>query len=171
VNKKLEKQANETLAKIRILTRHIRNVCDNCSLLGEKLILAGEIDLGKQLIANGFLHDSSKFSGIEWENLTGVNVGDDKVSKLKLKLAINHHANTNQHHVDHWRHISLMPKIFLAELVCDLKARSEEFGTDLRQWINEIGIKKWGISQSDNKYKEIMSFVDLLCEKPFVEAK
>src|SRR4051812_28923081 len=98
---KNRKTAEETLAKIRSITRHIRNVEDNCFLLGEKLILAGEIDLGHRLIANGFVHDSSKFYGIEFEFMSPVASTEDP-SKLKLKLAIQHHQKTNLHHPEAW---------------------------------------------------------------------
>ena len=67
---KIRKEAELTLSKIRSITRHIRNVEDNCLILGERLILQGRIDLGKQLIANGFIHDASKITGIEFEYLS-----------------------------------------------------------------------------------------------------
>jgi nuclear transport factor 2 (NTF2) superfamily protein len=60
-----------------------------------------------------------------------------------------------------------MPSVFLAECACDWKARSEEFGTSLRDWIDEFATKRWNFSKDDRTYKEIMAFVDLLCEKPF----
>ena len=70
MKKKLQKQIDDVLSKINRLTRHIRNVEDNCILLGTKLIQQGNIELGHKLIANGMIHDASKFSGIEFENLT-----------------------------------------------------------------------------------------------------
>lgn len=70
---RLRRDAEATMEKIRAVARHIRNVEDNCFLLGEKLILGGEIDLGKQLIANGYVHDASKFTGIEFEYLSSGN--------------------------------------------------------------------------------------------------
>jgi len=84
---KLRKEAELTLVKIRNITRHIRNVEDNCLILGERLILRGEIELGKQLIANGFVHDASKFTGIEFEYLS-LNNPTEENNKLKMKLAI-----------------------------------------------------------------------------------
>jgi hypothetical protein len=165
---KLKKQAEETMTKIRSITRHIRNVEDNCFILGEKLIMKGEIDLGHQLIAHGFVHDSSKFSGIEFENLSCNEPLKEESAKLKMKLAIHQHNTTNQHHPEFWGTIGNMPRVFLAEMVCDWKARSEEFGSSLRDWIVEKATKRWGFSEGDKVYKEIMEFVDLLCEKPFI---
>ena len=81
---RLRKEAELTLSKIRSITRHIKNVEDNCLILGERLILQGRIDLGKQLIANGFIHDASKFTGIEFEYLSLHNPTEEN-NKLKMK--------------------------------------------------------------------------------------
>ena len=164
---KIKKIAEETMAKIRSITRHIRNVEDNCFLLGEKLILNGEVDLGKQLIANGYVHDSSKFSGIEFEFLS-LNNPQEENTKLKMKLAIHQHQTTNPHHPEFWSGgIKDMPDVYLAEFVCDIKARSEEFGTSLREWIDDQATKKWNFTSNDDVYKKIMKYVNLICEKPF----
>jgi len=168
--KKLErtkKVADLTMAKIRGITRHIRNVEDNCLLLGEKLIGLGEIDLGRKLIANGFGHDLSKFAGIEWENLAPGQIAQEDGAKLKLKMAVLHHQKTNAHHPEYWNGIENMPRVHVAELVCDWKARSEEFGESLRDYINEKATKRWSFSKGQKVYDEIMEFVDLICDKPF----
>ena len=167
MKKNLEKRANETLDKIRALTRHIKNVEENCILLGEKLILNGEIDLGRQLIANGFGHDLSKFRGIEWQELTVRGVNDDESSKLKLRMAIEQHNSTNSHHPEFWGGINKMPLIFLLELLCDWKARSEEFGTALIDYINGAAMKRFKFDKNDEVYKILIKYMDLLCEKQF----
>jgi ribosomal protein S8 len=168
MNKKLQKQINDVLIKITNITRHIRNVQDNCLLLGTKLIEQGEIELGKQLISNGFVHDVSKFYGIEFENLSISENNDKSETKLKLKMAIHQHNSINRHHPEAWSGgIKEMPDVYLAEFCSDIKSRSEEFGTDLRDWIHEIGFKKWNFSKEDEVYHKIMKYVDLLCPKPF----
>jgi len=163
---RLRKEAEITMAKVRALTRHIRNVEDNCLLLGEKLITNGEVELGHHLIANGFVHDASKFFGIEWDYLS-ILPSKEEETKLKLKMAILHHNQTNPHHPEHWQGIKNMPSVFVAEMAADWKARSEEFGTDLRNWIDEQATKRFGFNKDDEIYKEIMKYVDLLCQKPF----
>ena len=168
MNKKLQKQINDVLIKINNITRHIKNVQDNCLLLGTKLIEQGEIELGKQLIANGFIHDSSKFSGIEFENLSVDGNNDKEETKLKLKMSIHQHRSTNRHHPESWSAgIKGMPDVYLCEMTCDWKSRSEEFGTSLRDWINEVGFKKWDFSKDDDVYQKITKYIDLLCPKPF----
>jgi Family of unknown function (DUF5662) len=170
ITEKRRKEAELTLAKIRSITRHIRNVEDNCLILGEKLITQGDIELGKKLIAHGFVHDASKFHGIEFEYLS-LNNPTEENNKLKMKMAIQQHNTTNLHHAEAWGQIKNMPDVYLAELVCDIKARSEEFGTSLMDYINNTGIKRWGIEKDDETYKKIIGFVDLLCEQPFKEIK
>jgi len=160
------REAEKTMEKIRYITRHIRNVQENCLLLGEKLIIQGEIETGHKLIANGFQHDISKFGGIEWEYMA-CEIPNHDGEKLKMKVAIHQHNSTNKHHAEYWGGIKNMPRVFLAECVADWKARSEEFGTSLREWIDEMATKRWSFSKDDKIYKEIMEFVDLLCEKPF----
>lgn len=156
-----------TMEKIRAIARHIRNVEDNCLLLGEKLIEAGEVDLGHKLIANGYVHDASKFHGIEFEYLS-IGQSNEESAKLKLKLAIHHHQTTNEHHPEFWAGgIKEMPDVYLAEFCCDIKSRSEEFGTDLRDWIDNTATQKWGFTKEDKIYKDIMRYVDILCPKPF----
>lgn len=164
---RIKREADATMTKVRAIARHIRNVEDNCFLLGEKLIANGEIELGKQLISNGYIHDASKFHGIEFEYLSLNNPTEDE-TKLKLKLAVHHHRMTNKHHPEAWSGgIKDMPDVYLAEMVCDIKARSEEFGTDLRKWIDEAATKRYGFTFEDKVYKDLMRFVNLLCPKPF----
>lgn len=164
----MKKGAQETMDKIRGIARHIRNVQDNCLLLGEKLIASGELELGKQLIANGFVHDVSKFHGIEFEFMAPGVPTSDEPAKLKLKLAIQQHNTTNKHHPESWSGgIKDMPDVYVAEFVCDVKARSEEFGTALRDWIDTTATKKWNFSTEDPIYNRIMKYVDMVCDKPF----
>jgi hypothetical protein len=168
---RLRKEAEKTMEKIRLIARHIRNVEDNCVILAEKLLALGEVELARNLVANGMVHDASKFFGIEWEYLSLGNPVED-VAKLKMKLAIHHHNSTNKHHPEAWPGgIKEMPDVYLAEFCCDIKARSEEFGTDLRNWIDEVATKKYCFTKEDEVYKKVMKFVDMLCPPPFKEIK
>lgn len=166
--RKNTKGINLALEKVSGIARHIQNVQDNCLLLGTKLISEGEIELGRKVIQKGFKHDVSKFDGIEWDNMApGVPVQED-TAKLKLKMAVHHHNSTNPHHPEYWKNgIHGMPEEYVGEMVCDWKSRSEEFGTDLREWIEERATKRWDFNKESPIYKMIFRFVDLLCDKPF----
>lgn len=147
--------------KIDALIRHIDHVRDNCILLGERLINKG-IPIGRLLIANGFIHDNSKFYGIEWEFLTDSS-GDPEL----MRAAIKQHNTTNPHHPEYWGTIDLMPNVYMAEMVCDWAARSSEFGTSLQDWINEGAAARFDYTLDSEVYRKIMSYANLLCDKPF----
>lgn len=156
---------SQIIKKVDILCRHIEEVQRNCKLLGERLIENGEEDIGLKLIANGLIHDASKFKGIEWEYLfiDPENEEDEK----NLSLAIEHHNHTNFHHPEAWGGIKNMPSVYVAELVCDWKTRSSEFGSSLVDWINDKGAKRFSYTKRDKVYKEIMHYTNILLEEPF----
>jgi hypothetical protein len=167
-SEKMKREAERILAKLEFVARHIRNVEDNTLLLGKKLIERGDVDLGMKLIANGQVHDASKFHGIEFEYLS-LNNPNDENKALKLKLAVQQHNTTNPHHPEYWSGgIKEMPDVYVAEMVCDWKARSEEFGSSLRDWIENEATKRFAFTKEDKVYKEIMEYVNLLCQTPFI---
>ena len=148
--------------KIADIIRHISHVKDNCLLLGERLINTGKRDMGRLLIANGFIHDNSKFYGVEWDYLN-----DETNNPELLKIAVSQHSRTNPHHPEYWGGIELMPSLYIAEMVCDWKARSNEFGTSLQDWIAEDGATRFGYSIDSEIYRKIVFYAEILCDKPF----
>ena len=149
---------------VRILVRHIRNVQDECGLLAERLIEQGKKDLARALLANSMLHDNSKFRGAEWDYLgeeTKIN------SPEQFKAAVKQHQFTNQHHPEYWGGIQEMPDVYVAEMVCDWKARSGEFGTDLRDWVKTKATKRWGFTTHGRVYRVIKEYLDLLLDQRF----
>ena len=149
----------DNLEKIEIVLNHIQNVQRNCYKLGLKLIKSGEMELGRNLIANGQIHDNSKFKGIEFEDL----FSDSPI----LLDVVKHHSSTNPHHPEYWGRIQQMPAVYIAEFVCDTCARSSEFGTDIREWINGQATKKYNFTIDDEVGSKIIYFLDMLIEKPF----
>ena len=152
---------------LKNLLRHVDNVSDSCLLLGERLIEAGEDELGLRLISNGYTHDHSKFSGIEWLYLRTENFGVEYDNLLAA--AIRQHCTTNPHHPEYWHGIVHMPRIYLAEMVCDWSSRSHEFGNDLREWIKDKATKKFKMTVQSKVYKEIKGFVDMLLDPGFTK--
>ncbi len=142
--------------------RHIENVRENCELLATRLIENNkEDDFAIQLISNGQIHDNSKLKGIEWLYLR------DGIEDVKFELALQQHVRTNPHHPEYFETIQDMPRIYLAEFVCDLKARSSEFGTDLLEYIKEKCCKRFKFCPQSKVYKQIKEFTDLLLDKKF----
>lgn len=145
--------------RIQKVLKHIQNVQRNCYDLGLKLIDLGELELGRNLIANGQIHDNSKFKGIEFDHLF---YGDP----LLLDV-VKHHSSTNPHHPEYWGDIHSMPSVFIAEMVCDCAARASEFGTDLRVWFEQKATLKYNYTMNQPIGIHILKFLNLLLETPF----
>jgi hypothetical protein len=62
-----------------------------------------------------------------------------------------------------------MPEIYIAEMACDMYARSQERGTSIRDWIKTEGIQKYKMDIDGLEYKMLMKFIDLLLEDSFVK--
>lgn len=156
--------ADPMTERLKCLLRHIDHVREDTEILGAKLIERGEFDFGKTLIKNGLIHDNSKFEGIEWEELNGHH---DHL----LDIAIREHVLKNPHHPEYWGvsgGIHAMPRIFVAEMVVDWRARSTEFGKDLWQWITGTAQDRFKFSlENDEVGREITEFVNLLLEPAF----
>ena len=149
----------EKYEKVEAVLSHIQNVQRNCYKLGLKLIKSGQFELGRNLIANGQMHDNSKFKGVEFEEL----FSDSNI----LESAVRHHNSTNPHHPQYWGGIKNMPDVFIAEMACDLTARSQEFGTDVRQWIVSEATVRYSFNMEDEVAKKLNYYIDMLLEKPF----
>lgn len=159
---------NDTLQKITAIWRHIEEVQKNCFLLSERLIASGEEYLARQLITNSLVHDQSKFCGIEWEYLL-VDAEDGELYEKK-RMAIHHHNSCNPHHPEYWKGVKNMPSVYVAEMVADWKARSSEFGSSLKEWIDGPASTRYGFTKRDKIYREIMKYTNLLLEKPFAQS-
>jgi len=153
--------------RLEILRRHIDHVQESSWIVAERLIKRAEKNdraLAHELVTNVQVHDHSKFTGIEWLYLHD----DVKEKEPELfKVAWLQHVSTNTHHPEYWHGIDNMPDVFLAEMVADWKARSNELGTDLRSWIKESATKKFKFPATGKVYKKIKIFVDLMLDKPF----
>ncbi len=149
----------EKYEKIEAVLNHIQNVQRNCYKLGLKLIKDGRFELGRLLIANGQIHDNSKFKGIEFDELF--------YGSPILMDVVKHHSSTNPHHAEFWGRIQDMPEVYIAEMVCDCTARSGEFGSDVRHWFINEATTKYKFTMEDEVGKKITYFLDMLLEKPF----
>lgn len=152
------------IERITKLKRHIHLVQESASILCDYWLKHDEPVLAHELAANAFIHDASKFKGIEW-----IYLHDDvkDVSPDLFQAAWHQHVMTNGHHPEYWGGIEEMPTVYLAEWVCDVKARSAEFGTDLREWIKDKATERFDFSVKGKTYKEIKTLLDIILEKPF----
>lgn len=150
---------SDSVAKIELVFNHIQNVQRSCYKLGLKLMKQGDIELGRNLIANGQIHDNSKFKGIEFDHLF--------YSDPLLPEVVKHHQSVNPHHPEYWGSIHNMPKVYVAEMVCDWYARSTEFGTGIREWIDTKALNKFSFSKDDPVYATVQEMLSLLLDPGF----
>lgn len=154
-------EVKPSIQRLQRLIRHIEDVRNNCEILGTKLIERGDFEDGRMLIASGMKHDASKFDDPEWEHLW------DKRDVLFHEAWL-HHVHNNDHHPEFWDSIHEMPRRPLGECICDWAARSAEFGTALRPWVDEKATQIYHFSKNDKVYEEITNFMDMLLEPEFV---
>lgn len=149
--------------KLQDALRHLKNVHAACELMALRLIdrnEPGDREMAMILVVNGFTHDLSKLYGLEWDWI------HQDVDREKLALAVQQHQATNEHHPEFWGGASLMPPVRIAEMVCDWFARSQEMGTDLREW-TKTAMEKYGINPRSKLGLQIKKFVNLLLNPQF----
>lgn len=137
------------------IVRHIEYVQKNMVRMAEKVPIA----FGELLIKNSFVHDNSKFAGIERYYL------NEKTKQETLHLfqeALAHHHQHNPHHPEYWPSIHHMPNLYIAEMVCDCVARSQELCDSAETWFFTIMPKKYHFGQDDNIHKQLEYFFGLL---------
>jgi hypothetical protein len=147
------------------LTTHIRRVQDNAMELAKALLKKGQHEFARVLLAKASIHDASKWHGIEWEYL---HLGPD-VDKDGLKAAITQHQKTNDHHPEYWGGVRNMPRICIAEMVCDWLARSQEFATDLRDWIRTQAVDRYNLDDAVQQTLWIHEFINMLLPAKFAK--
>jgi hypothetical protein len=152
-----------TKEKIKASLRHIENVRQNVQIVVDKLLDLGKFNTARLLIAYSLGHDQSKFADLKQFNT--IVLGEGTVEDLKEAVRI--HGESETLHPEFYDSIHKMPAWCVAEMVCDWKARSSEFGKDIREWIDNEAAKRYGFTKEDNIYKLITFFLDMLLEKPF----
>ncbi|MDF1812907.1 MAG: DUF5662 family protein [Verrucomicrobiales bacterium] len=149
--------------KLNLRVRHIQNVQNAALLLADRLAELGEFDLARRLVQRSLRHDSSKFEGIEWDFLD-ISPTDRK-NRSDLRLAIHQHQQCNDHHPEYFSSGAHdMSRVQIAEMVCDWKARSEEFGSSLVDWVKDVACEKYGFTVRSKVYHKIKFFLDLLLD-------
>ena len=147
---------------IDAVLKHIKLVEKHSTTLGKYFILLGDVEFGLKIISNGRKHDLSKLTPFEFVNLSNSDTTDKG-----FQMALHHHQKNNEHHPEFWGDIHFMPNLYIAEMVCDWYARSNEFGTDLRKWIKSEATKKYNFKMTDPIGKQIETYLDILLVPPF----
>ncbi len=98
-----------------------------------------------EFVDNLWMHDLSKFSGIEAIGYSGWNFKTKSGNKTCFDWAWNHHKNHNPHHPEFWLSVGRggeievlrMPDIYVAEMVADWIGAGKTYGNTLEQWLPE----------------------------------
>lgn len=143
---------------LQSILRHIKKVEDNCNLLARKM-WGDDPVWARELIQRGRLHDASKLSMLEFNNLRG--------GHPYFENALGLHRKKNDHHPEYWDEgITKMSSVAVAEMVCDCLARSQEFGTDIRKWFfgntEQDAPFKYGYSNKDEVWYMIDKYLNML---------
>ena len=152
--------------KLEKVLRHMELVRNNCVILGKKLMKSHDNknkEEGLYLIQLGHLHDNSKLTMFELENLWP--------NEELYTEALSQHRNLNMHHPEAWKDIggiNAMDNVYIAEMVCDCTARAQEFGSDIRKWFHEEAKDIYGITEETKQ--KIDYYLDLLLVKKFVHS-
>ena len=144
--------------RLNLVIRHIKKVEDNCNALARKIAEYDE-ELALKLVQLGRIHDASKLDKFEFENL---HAGEPLFDE-----ALNRHRLGNKHHPEHWGEIQKMPDEYLAEMVCDGVARSQDFGTDVRKWFFETAPSIYNYKLTEECGETIIKYLDMLLIQPF----
>jgi hypothetical protein len=161
----------DSIKKLENVLRHIKLVQDATQLLGKRLIESGEEEFGRALIARGLMHDVSKLRGIEWKFLHSSEPATTDDDKKNLSLAIEQHHASNEHHIEFWGDPEFMPRLSVAEMICDLYARAQEFGSDVKEYIFTDFFRHHKIGPNTKTAKRMKFFLDVLLNKPFKKVK
>ena len=153
--------------KLQEALRHLKHVHSACELLATRLVERdepGDREMAQILIFNAFTHDLSKLRGLEWQWI------HQDSDKEMLLTAIAQHQMTNEHHPEFWGGAQYMPPVRIAEMVADWFARSQEKGTDMKEWV-KTALKRFDIKPNTKLARHIRQFTDLLLDPPFKPVK
>lgn len=137
---------------------HVNRVRQNGETLINKLIDAGQKDLALRLAAAISVHDASKFTFIEFGGMYSEN------EDIK-KAAIQHHRQINRHHLGYHATHKEMNDCDIAEMIVDMKSRSDEFGQNLIEFFKKF-VKEHKIKPQSAFYKKANYFIDLILNTP-----
>jgi len=145
------------------LLAHVERVRANAFTLARALVARGENAFARLLLAKAHVHDASKWAGIEYEVM---HRGPD-VDKEMLRAAIHQHQDTNDHHPEFWGGLNQMPRICVAEMVCDWLARAQELATDLKAYVTTVAVERFQFAIAPEQVRWIYEFIDLLLPQKF----
>jgi len=145
------------------IINHINRVRQNGEILINKLLDHGQNELALRLAAAISVHDASKFTFIEFHGMYSEN------EDIK-KAAIQHHREINSHHLSYHLSHKEMSECDIAEMIVDMKSRSDEFGENLNDFFKKFS-KSHKITPQSSFSKRANYFIDLILNQPLKPIK
>lgn len=145
--------------RVNIVLEHIKLVREHCIKLGLHFIsksdkLSDDAFMGLSLLRLAHEHDIDKLTVYMLAHLWP--------ESPHFKIALEAHQKANKHHPEYWGKIQDMQRVYVAEMVCDCYARSNQFGTDIRTWFETVATVKYSFTMDEQVGLWITEFLDIL---------
>ena len=154
------------IERINSILQHMKMVESISQKLAKKL-LPTDRALALKLIKLGRTHDLSKFNSFEFQNLNR----EPWTSTANFERALRIHHKNNKHHPEYWDSIHDMPDEYVAEMVCDCFARSQQFGTSVTTWFKKKMTKIYDFKMTDPVGIKIQTYLNFLLDPIFTKTK
>lgn len=157
---------NQKKVYIKDLLSHKKYLFDSVYKIFEYLLENDEEELALNILRRSFSHDFSKLSEKEFNSFAAfkeynANLKDATLSYSKEEeVFLKEHWKNNQHHPEYWDDVNDMKEIDIIEMVCDWHARSMEFNTDLREFVEARQNNRFHFN--DTIYSKVTKYVEIL---------
>lgn len=136
-------QSDKIKKYIDDLLVHKQYMLESCNKMVKWLLNNNQEVLAIELVERAIIHDNSKFTDEEMDALGKLYetkeplVNPDHILEDSDKDLIRTHWKNNRHHPEYFDKITDMMEIDIIEMVCDWYARSNQFGTDLMEFVHK----------------------------------
>ena len=161
--------SNISINQVKDTITHKKIVLDAGFKIAEYFFENNQTELGIKILQRVAVHDNSKFSKKELENLSEIYKSDECFKNAKYTLSekernnIELHWKHNTHHPEHFEDIEDMSKVDIVEMVCDWYARSVQYETDLLEFINTRQTTRFNFPE--HIWEEILYYANILLKE------
>lgn len=159
----------DKLTQLKDIGEHKIYMLKCCNLLAAYLFENQMEDIALELMKRGFSHDMSKLSDEEFYGMAKFANDMDALKDPKKQISsekeiyINMHRDNNKHHPEFWDDITEMTTLDIMELCCDWCARSEQFKTDVIEFLQTR--QKTQFNFPENIYREIEKYLLIIVDQ------
>ena len=148
---------------------HKSYILIECNIMFDWLCENGKENLAINLAKSCSIHDDSKFTKLEYTKMLEISMDSKKDAMLNPSILpsnyvssiLKYHWKNNRHHPEHFKDPNLMTELDMIEMVCDWSARSQQYKTDLLEFVNTRLQKRFTGFNEENK-KLILQYCNVL---------